>query len=373
MYLTFFKERKQVNRLTSTDYTLDDVFAGVEFNEPVTEILDRKSFETKTVITSTPPRNYNKDNIDKLLEKLQELTTSFTPATLANNYNTFYIPKRTGGVREINAPKEELMEALKEMKNIFQYNLKVLYHNAAYAYVPSRSIVNALKVHQKNNSRWFLKLDIKDFFPNCSQEFVVKSLRKIYPFAMWTEQELNSFIWICFRNDALPQGTPMSPMLTNLIMIPIDYALQNYAYENKLVYTRYADDILISAHNHFDWRKVIESINTVFTTLQTPFQIKAEKTRYGSSAGRNWNLGLMLNKDNNITVGYRNKKNYKAMLNNLMTAEASANFWDSPEIQHFQGVTAYYLSVEPEYFKPLIKKYEEMYNLTLKEIYKRAL
>lgn len=372
MYLTFFKEKRQQNTPTSTDYTLDDVFAGVEFNLPTT-VQERKSFETKTVITSRPPQNHNKEHMDEILEKLQALSSYFTPATITNEYNTFFIPKRTGGLREINAPKEALMEVLREMQHIFQYNLKVLYHNAAYAYVPSRNIVDALKVHQQNNSRWFLKLDIKDFFPNCSQEFVVKSLKKIYPFAMWTEQELNSFIWICFRNDELPQGTPMSPMLTNLIMIPIDYALQNYAYENKLAYTRYADDIIISAHNHFDWRKVIDSVNTVFTTLQTPFQIKTEKTRYGSSAGRNWNLGLMLNKDNNITVGYRNKKNYKAMLNNLMTAEASANFWDAPEVQHFQGLTSYYMSVEPNYFKPLIEKYETMYNITLKDIYKRVL
>lgn len=373
MYLTFIQNKETQNRLTSENYTLDDVFAGVTFTEPQPTPIEKHSFETKTIITSRPPRNYNAENMQNILTRLQNLTTEFSPANIINEYNTFFIPKRSGGLREINAPKEELMEALREMKTIFQYNLKVLYHNAAYAYVPSRSIVDSLKAHQKNNSRWFLKLDIKDFFPNCSQEFVVKSLKKIYPFAMWTEQQLNSFIWICFRNDALPQGTPMSPMLTNLIMIPIDYALQNYAHENKLVYTRYADDIIISAYNNFDWRRVIESVNTVFTTLQTPFQIKAEKTRYGSSAGRNWNLGLMLNKDNKITVGYRNKKNYKAMLNNLMIAEASANFWNTEELYYFQGITSYYTSVEPDYFKPLIKKYEEMYNLTLKEIYKRAL
>lgn len=373
MYITFFKERNQAPRLTSSDYTLDDVFAGIEFNAPTQEIQPRQSFETKTIITSRPPRSYNQEEMNEILNRLQALTSYFSPATVGNQYSTFYIPKRSGGLREINAPNETLMAVLREMKNIFQYNLKVLYHNAAYAYVPTRSIVNALQVHQKNNSRWFLKLDIKDFFPNCSQEFVVKSLRKLYPFSMWTEQQINSFIWICFRNDELPQGTPMSPMLTNLIMIPVDYALQNYAYENHFAYTRYADDIIISAHNHFDWRKVVEAVNTTFRTLQTPFQIKAEKTRYGSSAGRNWNLGLMLNKENQITVGYRNKKIYKAMLNNLMIAEASANFWNVSELQHFQGITSYYLSVEPEYFTNLINKYQDMYNITLKDIYKRAL
>ena len=371
MYLTFFKKPEGVVQ-TQRDYSINDVFSGVAYQE-YTPPITNQMLETKTIITANPPSSYNAERNRNILAKLQQLTQGFNPATIANEYETFYIPKKSGGLREINAPKENLMNALKEMKDIFQYELHILYHNSAYAYVQNRNSLKALQVHQKNHSRWFLKLDIKDFFPNCTQEFVVKSLKKIYPFALWTEQELNSFLWICFRNDSLPQGTPMSPMLTNLIMIPIDYALQNYAYENNLAYTRYADDIIISAHNNFDWRKIVEAVNTTFRTLQTPFQIKTEKTRYGSSSGRNWNLGLMLNKDNNITVGYKNKKNYKAMLNNLMIAETSANFWNTDEMHHFQGITSYYLSVEPDYFKPLIKKYEEMYNLTLREIYKRAL
>ena len=44
MYITFFKEKNQTPRLTSSDYTLDDVFAGVEFNTPVQEVQPRQSF-----------------------------------------------------------------------------------------------------------------------------------------------------------------------------------------------------------------------------------------------------------------------------------------------------------------------------------------
>lgn len=368
MYLTFFKNNVKPN-ITNEHYSIDDVFAGREFTVPTVQIT-KSDFCTKTVITNKVPSYHNQENINKIVENLKKLTHGFNKNTISQDYTTFFIPKRSGGLREINAPNTELMERLKLMKEVFQYQLHVVYHNAAYAYVPNRNIVSALKIHQHNKSRWFLKLDIKDFFPNCNFEFVSKTLHKIYPFSTMTQEDIDSFLWICFRNDSLPQGTPMSPMLTNLIMIPIDYAIQEYAYENNLCYTRYADDILISAYNDFDWHRVVESIDTIFRTLETPFQLKREKTRYGSSSGRNWNLGLMLNKDNKITVGYRNKKNYKAMLNNLMIAEASGNFWSRDELYHFQGITSYYLSVEPEYFKNLIHKYETQFNLTLKEIYK---
>lgn len=366
MYLTFIKSKN--NTITHENYSIDDVFAGREF------VISNKKpeIETKTVITSKVPSYHDQEELKRIAEKLINLTKHFDKDLINDQYDTFYIPKRSGGLRQIDAPMPELMEALKVMKDVFQYELHVLYHNAAYAYTPNRNIISALKVHQKNNSRWFLKLDIKDFFPNCNFDFVIKTLRKIYPFSSFSEEILKQFLWICFKNDSLPQGTPMSPMLTNLIMIPIDYAIQDYAWKNNLEYTRYADDILISSNISFNWQLVVDSIDKILKNF-SPFQLKREKTRYGSSAGRNWNLGLMLNKDNKITIGYRNKKNYKAMLNNLMLAEVSGEFWNRNELYHFQGITAYYLSVEPEYFKELINKYETKYNIRLKDIYKREL
>ena len=373
MYLTFLRNRTSI-RPTTRDYNIDDLFSGVEFNEQEFIVNNPNiEFETKTVITPFPPASFNNTAHLTILEKLRHLTVQHHPTTINNEYKTFYIPKHSGGVREINAPTEQLMEDLREMKNIIQYEMKVLYHNAAFAYVPTRNILKALQVHQKNNSRWYLKLDIKDFFPSCNQEFVVKQLKQIYPFSMWLEDEIRSFIWICFRNNELPQGTPMSPMLTNLIMIPFDYAMQQYAYDNNLVYTRYADDILISSFVDFNWKNVQDGVNLIFQNLQMPFKIKSEKTRYGSSAGRNWNLGLMINKENNITVGYKNKKTYKAMLNNLFKDITEHREWTKDELYYFQGITSYYISVEPEYFKALIKKYEEKYNLNLKQLYKELL
>lgn len=368
MYLTFLTNKNKT--LTQNDISIDDLFDNTfEVSQDI--IPEKTPYITKTVITSHAPNSYNKKELQKIKQKLIDIANRHNPETINQEYSTFYIPKRSGGLREINAPTEELMKDLKEMQQIFQYELKVLYHNAAYAYVPRRSIKTALEKHQYFKSKWFLKLDIKNFFPSCSQKFVVKMLKKIYPFSQFTTKEINSFIWVCFRNDELPQGTPMSPMLTNLIMIPIDYAITQYAQTQHFVYTRYADDILISAYEKWDFHITEQAINKIFTMLQTPFQLKTEKTRYGSSAGRNWNLGLMLNKNNNITIGYRNKKNYRAMLNNLMTAESSGEHWSKDELYHFQGLTSYYLSIEPEYFRQLIKKYEELYNIKLKEIYKR--
>jgi hypothetical protein len=377
MYLTFYRQKTNNHvQLNRSNYTVADLFEAVEYIEPEVTVAPRirEDFETTTVITDRFPANMDDAKLNQILQELKQLTREFQKETLLFHYATFYIPKATfGQYREINAPDDQLMDALRRMKDIFQYKLNVLYHNSAFAYVPHRSIKHALEKHTRRNSKWFLKLDIKNFFPSCNQEFVVKMLRKIYPFSYYSEEDLNSFMWLCFRLDQLPQGTPMSPMLTNLLMIPIDYAIEKFAQENNLVYTRYADDILLSSGVKWDWQLTVQSVNTIFRTMGTPFSIKDEKTRFGSSAGRNWNLGLMVNKDNNITVGYRNKKKYRAAIDQLFTVVKETNDVDREDLQHFQGVTAYYLSIEPEYFQSIIRRYEQKYNLNLKDIYKRFL
>ena len=377
MYLTFFKKKLELNPSPIRDYTFDDLFNNTPFtldNELKFTPAFRKNFETITVKTNSRPSSFDSRLLDNVKETLINLTIKYYGHDMSDYYKKFFIPKKSSNeLREINAPVDILMADLKVMQNVFQYNLNLLYHNSAYAYIPHRSIKQALEQHTKNNSHWYLKLDIKHFFPSCNLEFVVKQLKKIYPFEYYSEEDLKSFLWICFLNDELPQGTPMSPMLTNLIMIPIDYALEKYAKEHKLVYTRYADDILISGYEKWDWRQTVEDIDKILETEETPFELKKEKTRFGSSAGRNWNLGLMVNKDNKITVGYRNKKTYKAAINTLLTVYASGSPIDQDDLYHFQGITSYYLSIEPDYFKPLIKKYEELYNVKLKEIYKQYL
>lgn len=79
-------------------------------------------------------------------------------------YTSFRIPKRTGGFRTIDAPSEELKKIQRNLAYFFQHDLGALAHEAAHAYVKGRSPKTSLEVHQANHSKWFLKLDIKDFF-----------------------------------------------------------------------------------------------------------------------------------------------------------------------------------------------------------------
>ena len=97
------------------------------------------------------------------------------------------------------------------------------------------------------------------------------------------------------------------------------------------------------------------------------FTIKKEKTRFGSIKGANWNLGLMLNKDHNITIGHRKKKLFKAMLNNFIQENLLTNNqpWSIMDIQHLAGLYSYYNRIEPEYINYIIQQYNNKYNVDI--------
>lgn len=312
----------------------------------------------------------------KLNEKLPQLIQlGEISRTIPKTYQSFRIPKHSGGFRRIDAPNAQLNNHLKNVKNYFERDLKVLPHNAAYAYVKHRNCKDAIQVHQKNQSKWFLKLDMKSFFNNCSKDFIYSSLISLFQFTFLTRssegrQALKHIINSAMLNGGLPQGTSLSPMLTNLAMIPIDYEITNTLAEinSDIVYTRYADDILISSKYKFDMQKIISVVEQIIRK-HSPLRLNKAKTRFGSSAGRNWNLGLMLNKDNNITVGYRAKELYRAKLFQYCSALTKNENLDNLNVSELAGITSYYCSIEPDYFNRVIEKYTKKFNIDINKLF----
>jgi len=283
----------------------------------------------------------------------------------ASLYHTFHIPKSSGGLRRIDAPIPELMCALRELKVLFETHMFALYHTTAFAYIRGRSTIDAIKRHQRNESKWFLKLDFSDFFGSATPAFVLDMMAQIFPFSEIVKyqagrDELTKALGLCFLNNGLPQDTPISPFITNVMMIAIDHKISNSlrSFDNRrFVYTRYADDLLISCKIDFDKDKLQKFVLDTLSEFNAPFGIKSEKARYGSAAGRNWNLGLMLNNDNQITIGHKRKKEFKAMLDNYMRSRKSANRWEHHDIQVLGGLISYYRMVEKDYINYLLRQY----------------
>ena len=295
----------------------------------------------------------------RLIKRLREFNAQTDPLRECDRrklYYSFFIPKRSGGRRRIDAPNFELMDALRNLKKIFEVDFGVLYHTTAFAYVKGRSTLDAVKRHQANESKWFGKFDLSNFFGSTTLDFVMKQFATIYPFSEIVKEdegrtELEKALELAFLNGGLPQGTPISPLISNIIMIPIDYKLSNMLRDfdgNRFVYTRYADDFIISSRHDFNFRNVEKLMLETFAEFGTPFSLNREKTRYGSSSGRNWNLGVMLNSQNQITIGRAKKRILECVLHEYASDVVRGSRWSLEDVQVLAGQLSYYRMVERE-------------------------
>ena len=314
---------------------------------------------------------YMTNALKRFNERWQHLLKAWRP----DLYHSFEIPKRTGGKRKIDQPNNELMTALRELKGLLE-SFGAKHHTAAFAYVKGRSCVNAVERHQRHGSQWFLKTDFSNFFGSSTPAFVYRMVEKSFPFSEIVKTEegktaLETALGLCFLNGGLPQGTPISPMLTNLMMIPIDHRLAGGFARRDMVYTRYADDMLISADQHFNHEKTVAWIESVLKEFNAPFHIKPEKTRFGSLCGANWNLGVMLNKDHEITVGYRNKKFFKSAICHFITDHQNGMQWSGSDARELLGTLSYYSMVEKEYFSYIIRHYNEKFGVDVVRLLKQ--
>lgn len=348
--------------------TLEE-FLFQNFQAPT--ILNTNVSNTRTYAYETVSEHFtSRIDTDALIRKLvrfNEQTEVLRTQERSTLYETFHIPKKSGGLRRIDAPKPELMNALRNLKTIFEEDFHALYHTSAFAYVKNRCTVDAVKRHQKNNSKWFGKLDLHDFFGSTTLDYVIKMFSMVFPFSEIVkfpngEAELRKALDLAFLNGGLPQGTPLSPLITNVMMIPVDYKLANAFRDfdkQRFIYTRYADDFIISSKVDFDVHRVEKLVVDTLHEFGAPFTINESKTRYGSSAGRNWNLGVMLNKDNEITVGHKKKRQFQSMLYNYITDKRKGISWPREDVQTMQGLHSYYRMVEPETIDAIVKHTNE--------------
>lgn len=368
IYLTFKVSR--ITKLKQLDL-FSSILNDLELPEPKTKVLyDEYCTVTTPKEKATPFNTTQTEALFNCLErfvKFHEATIKkILDSKFAGYYTTFKIPKASGGFRTIEAPNEELKTLLRDLKDLFQNTCYIHPHNAAYAYVPGRCAKHALERHQYNQSKHYLHIDLKDFFTNCTADFIHQQLKQVFPFSKIYETPtgpaiMDTVVQLALYNGHLPQGTPLSPYLTNIIMIPIDHAIYNLCRQrNKqhLVYTRYADDIDISSKYDFDYKELVKEIELILAQ-QSPLKVNYKKIHYGTTAGRNWHLGLMINQNNEITIGHKRKREIKTTLLNYCKNKTA---WSKEDMQSLHGELAYFRSIEPIYHDYLVNLYSTKYN-----------
>lgn len=213
-------------------------------------------------------------------------------------YREFKIPKGKG-VRVIHAPRV----ALKLIQKWFSVQLARTYQvpQHVYGFVAGRSHINAAAVHC--NARWVYSADIKDFFPSTPFDLVCRSLSDLG----YGQDGAELIARLCCYGKGLAQGSPASPVLSNICAKSLDFKLVKIADTFSCRLTRYADDIVFSSSAELPGALDIDGrIRQAFE--KTTWMLARGKTSFSVFPNRLKVHGLLVHGDSpRLTKGYRKK------------------------------------------------------------------
>lgn len=228
----------------------------------------------------------------------------FSNSKVPNRYKTFFIRKKSGGQREINAPCRQLSMLLYYLNIIF----KAIYTPSpcVMGFAEGRSIVTNASKH--TGQHYVFNIDLENFFPSIPQSRVWARIQ-LPPFNFQREIA-NVVAGLCCHKNAdgtrnvLPQGAATSPLLTNAICDKLDRRMLGLAKRFGLHYSRYADDMTFSSmHNVFqegsDFRNELQRI-----IEDQGFKMNDKKTRLLRDGQRQEVTGLTVNENVNLAKKY---------------------------------------------------------------------
>lgn len=341
-----------------------------EENQHVT-FNDDRTF-TRTIYTSGKSlMPYEKAHTLNQLRAFNRRYNAMMKLERSQLYRHYSIPKRSGGFRPIDDPCDELRVALTELKDILSQYI-IPYHACAAAYIEGRSTITAVKRLMSIRPNNILHLDLHSFFPSTTLDFVINQMKKVYPFAVWMPDEiftneLRKALSLAFLNNGLPQGTNISPFISNLMMVGFDHEMNRYARANDCVYTRYADDIYFSCYSEIDVNEIKRNVRNWISTNNASFTLNEEKTKLLRVGGPVYILGISIGADKKMSVGSDNKRFMKAAINNFCAAIKNGVEYNKEEAMELQGLLSYYKCIEEQYFCDLVRKYEQKYRISFKD------
>lgn len=231
------------------------------------------------------PIIYNLRHLRKIFKIRKREQSFFFGNARYKNYVTFYIPKKSGKWRKIEAPKDRLKSIQAWIKSEILEHLTI--SDYAKGFVRSVSIYDNAVLH--TNKEVVLNIDLQDFFPSVKYSQVFR----IFYYAGYTKEVSHLLTKLCTNNsNVLPQGAPTSPILSNIVCYKLDKRLGGLSGKMGIVYSRYADDITFSGNK--DLLGIVPLIRSIIQ--DEGFTVNENKVRIQYSNGRQTVTGLTVNK-----------------------------------------------------------------------------
>ncbi len=220
--------------------------------------------------------------------------------TLSNRISAHYskvqIPKGNGEMRELSVPDGILKYVQSRIVKTILVHEEVSCYATAYRY--GGSTVKNARVHVGRDA--ILKLDIRKFFDHVIYPMVKE---RVFRAEKYSEQNRVLLSVLCLYHDALPQGAPTSPHISNIILREFDNTVGEWCASRGIRYTRYCDDMTFSGE--ISPREVTAFVKAELRKLG--LFLNPKKTVYAKRGMKQTVTGIVVNEKLNTPAEYRRK------------------------------------------------------------------
>jgi len=273
-------------------------------------------------------------------------------------YKTYLIKKKNGsGSRIIAQPAAELKVLQRWLVSNFLNEMPV--HAAATAYENNTSIKKNAEIHSQQ--KYLLKLDFENFFPSIRPSdlaFLLKThgvkltasdFNGLARLLFWSPPYIND------RGLQLSIGAPSSPKVSNLMMFHIDNIISAYCMNQKISYTRFADDLTFSTNVPNSLKLCLEFIKKTIGETRSPhLTLHKDKIVFSSKKFNRRVTGLVLTNEGKVSLGHKKKRELKVAIHRFKCGKLTPI-----ESSKLRGMLAYVNAVEKSFLDNMNKKYGE--------------
>lgn len=258
------------------------------------------------------------------------------------HYRAITIPKGNGETRQLFEPSD-LLKAIQRRINTVLLSSEAISPYAT-AYRPGGSTRKNAMPHAAKPV--ILKLDIRHFFDRLIYPLVKE---RAFPATRYSEQNRVLLSLLCIYRDALPQGAPTSPTISNIIMREFDDRVGVWCAAQGITYTRYCDDMTFSGD--FDPTPVKRFVKEELRRLGLFLNDKKTVTvRHGQ---RQTVTGLVVNEQPRVPAAYKariRQEMYYCQKHGIASHLAAIGSTEPPDAfaRALLGRISYVLSVEPD-------------------------
>jgi RNA-directed DNA polymerase len=248
----------------------------------------------KQVVRNKGSAGIDKMSVDQLKPYLAEHWAEIKESLLRGKYKpqavrVVFIPKPKGGQRQLGIPT--VMDRLiqQSLHQVLNPIFDPTFSEYSYGFRKGKNAHQALKKvqeYQRLGKRWVVDMDLAKFFDEVNHDVLMSKIAKSIEdkrILRLLRSYLRSGIMIdgmvSQRDKGTPQGSPLSPLLSNIMLDELDKELEGRGHS----FCRYADDCNIYVGSRQSGERVLDSI-TNFIEKKLRLKVNREK----SAVDRPW-------------------------------------------------------------------------------------